>query len=357
VKFRVLILGMMVLAISFTPQASTLPLKAMLFEDLKVEALPPDRGTVIFIAQTGENPASGVEIRIDGGSKGFTGEDGKLKVEWLLFGSHVWEALYKGERVSQGEFEIEKIADVDIVDFHLERDGEIISSVYCLGADRISAVWEIKNTGTTVIDHFTWKLTTTPSVSETEIKLLQPEIPSRIFNALKGWMMSIFYSSMGREMVFKESKVTWTNIYSHKPESFKLEEPFEGEGERISTSPGFTGIQPGEVVKFREEKPYVEWTLENMDNKASEMGVEMKIDIVDGKNGIMHIWVKEYKYGLIRLKNIETMAQFKGPVKGAHQLLIDDKSCCSWDFEYEYLYDGKTIGGETIEEVLEGKGI
>jgi len=60
----------------------------MPFDDFNVEALPPDRGTVMFIAQTGESPASGVEIRIDGESKGFTREDGKLKVEWLLFGKH-----------------------------------------------------------------------------------------------------------------------------------------------------------------------------------------------------------------------------------------------------------------------------
>ena len=92
-KFKVLILGMMALTILFIPQADALLPQTVSSDDLKVEALPPDRGTVMFIAQTGENPASGVEIRIDGESKGFTREDGKLKVEWLLFGKHIWGSV------------------------------------------------------------------------------------------------------------------------------------------------------------------------------------------------------------------------------------------------------------------------
>jgi len=102
-KFKVLVSGMMVLATLFTSQAGVLSPKAMPFDDFNVEALPPDRGTVMFIAQTGESPASGVEIRIDGESKGFTREDGKLKVEWLLFGKHIWgQRMKEREHLSRG---------------------------------------------------------------------------------------------------------------------------------------------------------------------------------------------------------------------------------------------------------------
>jgi hypothetical protein len=109
------------------------------------------------------------------------------------------------------------------------------------------------------------------------------------------------------------------------------------------------------MVKFRDERPHVEWILENIDNKASEMGMDMKVDIVDEKNGIMHIWLKEYKYGPLRLKNIVVLVQLKGPVKGSHQLLIDNNLCYSSDFECEYLCNGQTIGSETLEEFLKGK--
>jgi len=44
-----------------------------------------------------------VEIKIDGESKGFTREDGKLKVEWLLFGKHIWgQRMKEREHLSRG---------------------------------------------------------------------------------------------------------------------------------------------------------------------------------------------------------------------------------------------------------------
>jgi hypothetical protein len=167
-----------------------------------------------------------------------------------------------------------------------------------------------------------------------------------------GWMIEMFYTDMGREVIFKEDEVTSTNIFSHELMSFKLEEPFQGEGKRIRTPPEFKGIEPGVIVKMREERPFVDWVKENMNNKASEMGMKMNMEVIAEENGVMHLWVKEYRYGPVKIKDIEAIMQLKGPTKQTYQLFIDDKLCCSWEAEIYYSAK-KSIGGETIEEILE----
>jgi hypothetical protein len=353
-KFKVLVFVITVLVIPFTPQVGASFPKVMSSDDLKVETLPPDRGTVVFVAQREENPISGVEIKIDGESKGFTDEEGKLKVEWLLYGDHTWRAVYEGREVSQGKFEIEKIVDIQLVDMHIEKNGKRVNEVYPLGStDMLSGVYVVKNNGTTTIDHFTWRLTTTADVNEVEMKLLQPKMPSSVFNALKDWLAkNLLTTPMGREMAFKDGEITWTNIFSHRLKNFKIEEPFKGQGETIVAPPEFKGIAPGEILKFREERPYQEWTLENIDNKASEMRTSISVEVIDEDSSVMLIKLKEYKKGPFKFKNVELAMQLKGPVKGPHQLWIDDKLCSSLNFEYDYIYDGSTI-----DEVLEEKNM
>jgi hypothetical protein len=78
----------------------------------------------------------------------------------------------------------------------------------------------------------------------------------------------------------------------------------------------------------------------------------MRMDAIDRENSVARAWIKEWKYGLFKIKNIEAIVQLKGPIKLMNQLFVDDKMCCSWEIEYEYLYR-ESIGGQTMEEILE----
>ena len=379
-RFKALISGMVALLVltCLAPQAGILSKGLMFSEALKVESLSPDRGTVMFIAQTGGNPAPGVEIRIDGKSKGFTGEDGKLKVEWLLFGNHVWEAVYEGEEISQGEFEIEKIADMEILDFHYEKNGKKVNEFYPL-KDTLRAVQTWGNTGTTLIDHWTWKLRAIPSTKEMEIKILHPKIPSRITNMFKGIVIELSSPERGWDFFTKENKLYEVNIFTQKHEQFGVKEPFAAaeQGGVAELPTGYEGLKPGETIVVFETRPYAQWIREGIiENKTMKIDATLLKDeedplhtlvmkgeyrygpiklqakdiefrTFDKESGIMSMKIKEAKCGPVKLKDIEALVQLKGPVRMVNWIYIDDKLCDSKEFDFNLLYKER-LGGETV---------
>ena len=112
------------------------------------------KGTIIFTAKQGEDPLKGVEIKINGQSKGSTDSDGILTVEWLLKGEYNWSAIYRGNETSFGNFTILEVVELEFVDMKLDK------GVYHLG-DIATGTVTVKNTGTTVIDHLTIKVAAT----------------------------------------------------------------------------------------------------------------------------------------------------------------------------------------------------
>jgi|GEM_PF-2308455 len=282
-KFKVLVSGMMVLATLFTSQAGVLSPKAMPFDDFNVEALPPDRGTVRFIAQTGESPASGVEIRVDGGSEGFTGEDGKLKVEWLTEGKHPWEAFYEGKEVSQGEFEVPRIVDIEIIDLWYEVEGEKVEKLSM--KDTLDAILLIKNTGTTVINNVKWETGTRTR----ELKIVQPNILKAMGKFIS--MLPLF--------------------------AYDLLIPVSEVGEEMEV-----GLRPGETGEFHIVKTMVEWA----ELELADMGLEMTA--IDDTI----VTVKEFKYGPAKYENVQI--DVSGIVEDTVEIHIDDKI-----FTKSYIYE------------------
>lgn len=102
-------------------------------------------GAIIFTVIRNGEPLQDVEIHIDGKSRGNTGFDGILIVEWLLAGAHSWDAIYGGEVVASGDFTIPEVTKLEFIDFKAKK-------TYSPG-EFATGTFVVKNTGTTVVDH------------------------------------------------------------------------------------------------------------------------------------------------------------------------------------------------------------
>jgi hypothetical protein len=302
------------------PQTKSLSEGTIYLENVQVEALPPDRGTAAFIAQTEGEPISGVEIKIDGVTKGFTDGEGKLKVEWLIAGEHSWGAIYRGGKISQGKFEIPEIVDAEFVDVWAIVRGEEYREGFKVNPFKESAgpCWTIKNTGTTIIDHYTIKVPSSyKRGGAMKIKLISPSIPSWLWEPFVG--EKLLSCDGGREVIIKDGEVEMYNCYTGHPESNVI----------IGTPIPEEGIRPGEIMTLGYKPPYyIQWTEEYLENKGRELGTEMPMEVVDEEKGIAHVVIKEYKLGPFTFHNIKMELLFKGLNKGGTvsvELYIDDK--------------------------------
>jgi hypothetical protein len=310
----------------------------MSLDDLKVEALPPDRGTVVFIAQTEGNPTPGVEIKIDGKSRGFTGEDGKLKVEWLLFGEHTWGAMYEGNEVSQGEFEIEKVADIKFLDRWTEVNGRKTTEFYPL-KDTCAYAFILQNTGTTIIDMneigIKWESYPT---QEIDFKLIRPAIPSFLTDRFKKVMLNMFHLSGGRSIATRDGIIFLNDSMTASPlpgftYPFILRSP---EGEMIAegilpqkVSELEEGLRPGMMIEMREVGKYEGYIGESMRNLASEMNADVNVEILDRENGILKAEIKRLKVGPMELSDVQVIMRLKGSYQLKHEVSIGNKLCDS----------------------------
>jgi len=290
------------------------------------------KGTAVFEAKMGGIPASEVEVRIDNERKGSTDDIGRLRVKWLIAGKHSWSAFYKGREILQGEFEIPEVIDAEIIDRGVimgEEEFRESFKIYPL-KDRWTVFVAVKNTGTTMVDHFAIDiLCAAGEESSIKVKLISPKIPSKLWEPFMRDMLN----RCGRniEVVVKDGELEMIDSYTQHPmDNVRLRTPISKEG-----------IRPGEVITIEFEEAYRHCLEEFMEGMALELGTEVTTEVVDEENGIMRMMIKEYKLGPFRFRDIKGELCFKGPNKRetcSFHLYIDGELCdsASW-LAYEWL--------------------
>ena len=267
-----------------------------------------------------------MEIKIDGESKGFTREDGKLKVEWLLFGDHFWEAIYGGKEVSRGEFEIEKIVGMEILDHWLEKEGKRGTEVY-LG-DEATFTTAVKNTGTAPIDQLVIVWGTKTKVKEPKMEVIRPRVPPFLVKRL----YQVFIVPRIEEKVDAERKLEPT-------ESIELLSP---DGKRKIVKSGetleeITPIMPGETMVYAVKKTMAESTREEMEFflERGVAGVEFAgvETTIDEENAILYIVVEKCSMGPIKVKGLEMEIDAVGPAEDILEIFINGKLVDSFSME------------------------
>jgi hypothetical protein len=188
--------------------------------------------------------------------------------------------------------------------------------------DALSISIAIKNTGTSLIDHFTFRQTA--SIAHLKLDLLHPRIPAHLWKPFAGNLLT---SSFFR-------------LITVKPDGLEVTNPVSGRSvEATSLSPiGNRGIDPGETFTIVEKKkPYVEFILEGMENKGAEMKADLRMEILDREMGIWDMVIKEYKLGPIAFHNMRLQIVMKGTVKTLQEVSIDGKRLDYKEVKIEYL--------------------
>jgi len=287
-----------------------------------VTALKPVRGSVSFSAENKGAPVEGVGIWIDGEPKGSTDAEGKAKVEWLLAGNHSWRALHGQDEVSQGEFCIAEITEIQLVDMWIEvegREGEKTYEWHPL-TDTVAFVMEIKNTGTTVVDHWTWSQTSDTGL---KVDLLHPKMPAKAWRPFAGNLLA---SDYGRDIVMKGDKVEAINPTINSHQGVVLRDPI-----------GEEGLKPGETAITEEKKVYTEFLEEAVDVKSAELGTKVELQIVDRQKGFMDSVIAEYKFGPITFHDMRARTRMKGQVKVRWEVSIDGQAYNAKEVTFTYL--------------------
>ncbi|MDY6853990.1 MAG: hypothetical protein SWO11_04675 [Thermodesulfobacteriota bacterium] len=299
-------------------------------DQLKIGASPPMRGTVAFNALNGSRDIPGVKIRIDGEEKGVTDENGELLVKWLVAGKHKWSAFYEEEEVSQGKFEVSKIIEAKIIDRKAIFGKEFKEPIrfYAL-KDSWTFVHTVKNTGTTVIDHYALELSSSSGKgSAVKIKLISPPLPGWVWKPFAGHLKT------GRrmmEVIIKDHGVEMADQCSHHPM-----------GNLILYNPiSKGGLWPGETITISSEEHYTKTLEEFYQCMAVKLDTKITNEIVDADNGIMNLFVKKYKISFLTFNDIKIKLTFKGLNRLETcflRLYIDDKLCdtAPW-FEFFWL--------------------
>ncbi|MDY6855695.1 MAG: hypothetical protein SWO11_13505 [Thermodesulfobacteriota bacterium] len=300
-------------------------------DQLTIGVSPAMRGTLPFSALFGSRTIPGVEIRIDGEVKGITDENGELLAKWIVAGKHNWSAIYEGKEVSQGEFEISAVTDAKIVDRAVRLRGEELresGKLYAL-KDDWTFVHTVKNTGTTVIDHYTIELIASSGKgSSMKIELISPPIPGWIWKPFAGDLKS------GRRRIEVKFKGDGVEIIdgcsAHPMKNVTLESTISKEG-----------LWPGESITVAFEEPYVNCLDEIYKCMELKLNTEIRQKVVDVDKGIMNMIIKEYKVLFYTFHDIKAQLTLKGFNKkeiASLYLYIDDTmyDTAPW-FDYEWL--------------------
>ena len=189
-------------------------------------------------------------------------------------------------------------------------------------ADLLSMHIAIKNTGTTTIDHFMWQQTV--SIGHMKMELLHPRIPTQLWRPFVGNLLS---SSFRRQINIQGDHLEVINpdLHSHV-EAVSLEPIADG------------GIRPGETITVVEEKKlYMQFLEEGAEMKGAEMGVSLRMEIVDRERGILDMVIEEFKFGPITFHDMRLQIVMKGEIATLQEVLIDDKTYSSKEVQFEYL--------------------
>jgi hypothetical protein len=201
------------------------------------------------------------------------------------------------------------------------REGERLHEFRPL-ADLLSMHIAIKNTGTTTIDHFTWQQTV--SIGHMKMELLHPRVPTQLWHPFAGNLLS---SSFRRQVNIQGDRLEVINpdLHSHV--------------EAVSLEPiGEEGIRPGETLTVVEErKLYMRFLEEGAQMKGAEMGVNLRMEIVDKEKGILDMVIEEFKFGPITFHDMRLQIVMKGKVTTLQEVLIDGKLRGSKEVQFEYL--------------------
>ena len=188
--------------------------------------------------------------------------------------------------------------------------------------DALSISIAVKNTGTTLIDHFTFRQTA--SIAHLKIDLLHPRIPAHLWKPFAGDLLASEF--------FRFISVT--------PRGLEVTNPVRDCAIEATSLLPITdgGIKPGEILTVVEKKKsYEEFILEGMKNKEVEMETNLSMEIVDREKGVWDMVVKEHKLGPITIHNIRLRIVMKGILKTLHEVSIDGKLFDSKQVKIEYL--------------------
>jgi len=287
---------------------------------MKIEVLEPVNGRVVLLAKEKGNPIEGIEIRVEGESKGRTGAGGELEVQSILAGTHNWEALDSEGREAKGMIEIPEITQVEYVPMSVERDGQTVTKWHPL-TDTLSFVIEITNTGTTVVDHFTWRQTA--DIGHMKIDLLHPKMPAKVWRPFAGNLLS--------GVTTVETRIDGDRVM--------MIDTISGISKEVISRTPFTpgGLQPGEKLVVEQTGRYWDSLQEAMDSRGIELGTEIKLNVVDEGKGIVDMVIKEYKFGPIKLHDMKARVIFKGPFKVCHEVFVDGELFGSDELGWELL--------------------
>lgn len=188
--------------------------------------------------------------------------------------------------------------------------------------DALSISIAVKNSGTTLIDHFTFRQTA--SIAHLKMDLLHPRIPAHLWKPFAGNLLA---SDFLRLITVKPSGLEVTNPVRHRPVDVISLSPIED-----------GGIRPGQTFTVVEKKKsYVEFILEGVENKGAQMEADLSMEIVDRQKGIWDMVIKEHKVGPITLHNMRLRIVMKGTLKTLHEVSIDGKLFDSKEVDIEYL--------------------
>lgn len=283
-------------------------------------------GSVVLEAQEeeGGSPRAGLRIQIDGKAFGQTGEDGKLRVEGLLFGPHDW-SVDSGDGVPRGgSFEVPKISKASIAR-HWFEDKETKRELNSFSIRQIVSLWvSIKNTGTAPIKE--WEVwNTCPGLTTcADLKITRPSLP--------GWLtkpvISIIFKDLrlGRRFKIEDGELKVANVFANrtsKPGKVFLRGNLPKEG-----------IKPGDTLDFAEDWTYARWMGEYLEN----LGIDKKIkggliehksyEITDPKKGIIEGSLEEYKIAGVTKHDVGFRAKLRGLEECCTlRLFVEGKEC------------------------------
>ncbi len=190
----------------------------------------------------------------------------------------------------------------------------------------------IKNTGTAFIGHFQVTFSCPMKKSKAiHLDLISPAIPSFLWKPFAGDMLSLCTRSM--DFTIKRDTVEMRDASTGDPISVVGIYPSK------PLTPA--GLPPGASVLIEYTEPYSQCVEGFMHSIAERENLDIKTEVVDPVNNIMHMLVKEFKVLFLTFDDMKIAITFKGA--GEHgscslDLSIDDKlySSIPWvDYEWK----------------------
>lgn len=275
----------------------------------------------VFTAEIDGRAIAGVKIKIDGHQSGLTDEYGRLEKQWLCAGVHQWQAVYKGAEIASGRLEVPKVVAVEITDRGAVMNGKRNREQLRVRPfmENWTGFFEVKNTGTTFLDHCNIRLKCPMKNSDAmQVDLLSPYIPSFIWKPFLGSMLNL--CSRRVDVAISDGRVRINDAYTGH--AIAVREVHS------SASLGSAGLAPGEKVLAEFTEPYRKCIEGFVQSVGAKKNMNVSTEIVDREDGVMHMIVKKYKFGFITFDRIVVELIFKGGGECGFcslKLAIDDK--------------------------------